>query len=226
MLSQEQIKKVYIDVRYNVNCQTNIRQRDDKKMLENKKSYSIFKGIFYAIILYTLLWWLPVFGVMISGYVAGRKAGSPMKGIFAVLIPASAFIILIYILTKYPVVYVLHAQYLKNMIMFAYVSLGSLTSYVSNFEGFLHYIPDTLLIFVIFGYVGGILSQHIQDEANNSENRKIKEWNKHPEPLDNNFVEEIVEKPKVHPLIKKAVRQKHNEFKKRKKEEEPGIDTL
>jgi hypothetical protein len=196
------------------------------KMINIKKPYGVLKGMLYAVIIYALLWWIPVFGPMISGYVAGRKSGSPVKGLFAVLIPASILIIFIYILSTYHLVYTLHAEYLKNVFLFIYVPLNALSNYISNFNSFLHYIPPSLLILAIFAYIGGIMSLHVQNEGVNSENKKIKEWQKHPEPIDNNLVEETVEKPKIHPLIKKAVKQKHNEFKKRKKEEELDFETL
>lgn len=195
-------------------------------MIENKKTYSILKGMFYASIIYVLLWWIPVFGPMISGYVGGRKSGSPIRGIISVLIPGAVVIALIYLLSNYQIVYTLHAQGLQNILMFIYIPLNTLSNYIYNFESFLHYIPPIILVLVIFAYIGGIMSLHVQNEGVNSENRRIKEWQKHPEPIGNNFVEEAVEKPRLHPLIKKAVKQKHNEFKKRKKDGEIGIDTL
>jgi hypothetical protein len=196
------------------------------KWNENKKIYSILKGMFYVSIIYVLLWWIPVFGPMVAGYVAGRKSGSPIKGIISVLIPAVAVIAIIYLLSNYQIVYALHAQGLQSIAMYVYIPLNALGNYLSNFENFLHYIPPNILVLVIFAYIGGIMSLHVQNEGLNTDNRKIKEWQKHPKPVENNIVEEPVEKPKLHPLIKKAVKQRHNEFKKRKKEEEIGIDTL
>ena len=37
-------------------------------------------GMWYVFILSILLWWLPVFGQMISGYLGGRKAGNSIPG--------------------------------------------------------------------------------------------------------------------------------------------------
>ena len=196
------------------------------KWKENKKTYSILKGMFYASIIYVLLWWLPVFGPMVAGYVAGRKSGTPIKGIISVLIPAVTVIAIIYLLSNFKIVYALHAQGLQSIVMYVYIPLNALANYLSNFESFLHYIPPNILVLVIFAYIGGIMSLHVQNESLSTDNRKIKEWQKHPKPIENNMVEEAVEKPKLHPLIKKAVKQRHNEFKKRKKEEEIGIDTL
>src|SRR5207245_9527029 len=45
------------------------------------------------LILSFLLWWIQPAGPMIAGYVGGRRAGSPIKGVIAALMPIFAIYI-------------------------------------------------------------------------------------------------------------------------------------
>ena len=49
--------------------------------------FNYWSAVKYGSVLMFLLWWIPIFGPMIAGYVAGRRAGTPLKGVFAVSIP-------------------------------------------------------------------------------------------------------------------------------------------
>ena len=69
----------------------------DSKAIKKKKVYGFWAGVKYTVILSVLLFWIPPFGQMIAGYVGGRKAGSPVKGFFATLIPVF-FVFVIYAL--------------------------------------------------------------------------------------------------------------------------------
>ena len=48
---------------------------------QNKKSYDVSvysqgKGIFYSLIFSIMLWWIPIAGPAIAGYLGGRKSGT------------------------------------------------------------------------------------------------------------------------------------------------------
>ena len=62
----------------------------NKKIRKAKSPFSFWSATKYVLILSILLWWLPVFGQMIAGYVGGRKAGSPWKGLAAAILPVIA----------------------------------------------------------------------------------------------------------------------------------------
>jgi hypothetical protein len=68
---------------------------DEEKKLFKSKERSLLSGIWYVFILSCLLWWLPPFGQMIAGYLGGRKAGSPIKGIIVTIVPAMIILLLI-----------------------------------------------------------------------------------------------------------------------------------
>src|SRR3989337_919678 len=50
-------------------------------------AFSFWSAVKYVTLLSILLWWLPTFGQMIAGYVGGRRAGSPWRGVAAALVP-------------------------------------------------------------------------------------------------------------------------------------------
>lgn len=49
---------------------------------------SIIRAILWMFFLSLILFWLPVFGSLIAGYVGGKKAGGVIRGLLACLIPA------------------------------------------------------------------------------------------------------------------------------------------
>ncbi|OPY34873.1 MAG: hypothetical protein A4E32_00026 [Methanomassiliicoccales archaeon PtaU1.Bin124] len=59
--------------------------------------YSFIGATKYAFVLTFMLWWLPIVGPMITGYVTGRRAGKPWIGILAagIALFAAAFVGLI-----------------------------------------------------------------------------------------------------------------------------------
>ena len=61
--------------------------KEEKRIWIHWKEHNILSGMWYVFILSCLLWWLPVFGQMIAGYIGGRRAGSPTKGILVAIIP-------------------------------------------------------------------------------------------------------------------------------------------
>ncbi|MFA5313894.1 MAG: hypothetical protein WC375_11380 [Methanomassiliicoccales archaeon] len=64
---------------YNIS-ESHKRPKKDKM---DKSPYSILGAIKYAFILTFALWWLPIIGPMIAGYVTGRRAGKAWLGILA-----------------------------------------------------------------------------------------------------------------------------------------------
>jgi hypothetical protein len=141
----------------------------DESRFSGLLTNNIFVGIWYVFILSCLLWWMPLFGPMIAGYLGGRKAGSPMKGIMVAIIPV--FIILLFMIGMdagaFPFLVGIAgvpgaimsgvrslsphaASYLSGM----YTSLGA----AAGFNG------NGLFIIVIFGYIGGMMADMNRQE--------------------------------------------------------------
>ena len=47
---------------------------------KERGKYSWKSSLVIALVATLLLWWLPIFGPMVSGYVSGRTSGSKYKG--------------------------------------------------------------------------------------------------------------------------------------------------
>lgn len=56
--------------------------------MDEKESGSIIVGSIWMIVLSVLLFWLPVVGPLLAGWVGGMKAGGVGSGIMAVFLPA------------------------------------------------------------------------------------------------------------------------------------------
>ncbi|MEM4277431.1 MAG: hypothetical protein QXQ13_08130, partial [Thermoplasmata archaeon] len=60
---------------------------EGKRFRSTKVVYSFWSASKYVLVLSLVLWWLPMFGQMIAGYVGGRRAGGPWKGVAAAILP-------------------------------------------------------------------------------------------------------------------------------------------
>jgi hypothetical protein len=67
----------------------------ERTVIHHAARYGIVRGMTWTVILSALLFWLPLVGPGIAGYVGGRKAGGPLRGVIAVLIPAMVMFVLI-----------------------------------------------------------------------------------------------------------------------------------
>ncbi|MEM4588597.1 MAG: hypothetical protein QXL73_01160 [Thermoplasmata archaeon] len=149
-----------------------------------------------------LLWWLPLFGPMISGYVVGKRSENAKYGAFSTSIPAITFFIISYLI---------HIHYLTiplilfpsnvdptGMLKYINNTENIIVFYLGNYLYFLKYAPPYFAIMIIFGIVGGALAKPENEFKVNKKRPQLKEYK--------------IEKPKnIHPLIKKALKQKKQE---------------
>lgn len=139
--------------------------------VKQKKIYGFWKGVWYTAVLSLLLFWLPPFGQMVAGYVGGRKAGTPLKGVLATLLP------MMFIFTLALVSYLGYfvspigrflgipgeaAGYLSNALPVFGPVFGFMAEYLGTFiSSSIQFLVYPYVLTVLFGYVGGILSlQH------------------------------------------------------------------
>jgi hypothetical protein len=59
---------------------------------------SILSAMFWMFLISILLFWLPVIGPLIAGFVGGRKAGGVGSAILAVFLPGIIFFVLLFFL--------------------------------------------------------------------------------------------------------------------------------
>ncbi|MBD6956305.1 MAG: hypothetical protein ACP5G5_03450 [Thermoplasmata archaeon] len=165
-----------------------------------KFTVNTFLGFF----LIAMLWWLPLFGPMISGYVVGRRSENAKYGAIATGIPAVTFFILSYLIyTGYIIIPVItFPSNLDPSGILAYINgmEYAVSKYLGNYFYFLKYAPPYFAIMIIFGIVGGALA------------KPQEEFNKRPKKVPQ-LKEYTLEKPKgVHPLVKRAMKQKKHEI--------------
>src|SRR3989304_431970 len=68
--------------------------------MHGRPPFSFLSAVKYVTILSILLWWLPTFGQMIAGYVGGRRAGSPWRGVAAALVPVLLIFVGLYVVDQ------------------------------------------------------------------------------------------------------------------------------
>ncbi|UCG68559.1 MAG: hypothetical protein JSV09_12225 [Thermoplasmata archaeon] len=135
----------------------------EERKFSSWREHNVISGMWYVFILSCLLWWLPVFGQMIAGYVGGRKAGSPIKGIFVAIIPVFIIILLMVCMDLGLLPFVGALAGIPTMVM------NGIRSFSPNAASYLSGIYDSLkplvglngngfLIIVVFGLIGGMMA--------------------------------------------------------------------
>ncbi len=130
--------------------------------------YSVRVATVFCMILSALLWWIPVLGPAVAGYVCGRKTGSFVKGTICSLISGVVLMLVIWGLSAWILG---HGGYPEIPADEAASSLtgilGAAAAYLSTFfvEGTSSLNLLNLGIVTAFGAVGGILSRQMRKEA-------------------------------------------------------------
>jgi hypothetical protein len=150
---------------------------EGRRLKGAKVAYSFWSSVRYTFILSLLLWWLPIFGQMIAGYVGGRRAGSPWRGVAAALIP---------VMIIFAIMAAIEAGWIPTVffgIDFAPAALlGAIAAHLPLVEPYLNFTLmyfssfldaiqtttslrlDSYIITVAFAYIGGILSDQTRRE--------------------------------------------------------------
>ena len=146
-------------------------------------TYDFWSGVKYILILSALLWWLPLFGPILSGYVGGRRTGGPNKGLVAAilalglvgavhyaftqaLIPAS-------IMTLLEMPSSVLASAYQRPLLAPYVRFLQLywSAFFTEILGGLPFSPNSYILTIIFAYVGGVISEDKKREISEAEGK-------------------------------------------------------
>jgi hypothetical protein len=136
---------------------------EEKRIWINWKEHNILSGMWYVFILSCLLWWLPVFGQMIAGYIGGRRAGSPTKGILVAIIPVFIIMLLFIGMDVGVLPFLVSLAQVPGMIMNGLQSISpNAAAYVGGiFEGLQPLVglnANGFLIVIVFGLIGGMMA--------------------------------------------------------------------
>ena len=138
--------------------------------------HNFWSGVKYIIMLSFMLWWLPVIGQMVAGYVGGRRAGSPIRGTIAALIPIDLLLVFnIMIATGYwgsgeqiyaapdtiSSIVATNAPFFFPYLDFSFLYLANI---FSSFEAVLAFEPSAYFIVVVFATLGGLMADQNRKE--------------------------------------------------------------
>ncbi len=150
---------------------------EEAKKFGGPAPFSFWSAVKYTFTLSILLWWLPVFGQMIAGYVGGRRAGGPLKAVLAALIPVFVFFIISNLVRIGVIPTVIFGVNLTpTAILTAIVSyvpvvqpyLQFASMYLNSFFASLNTMADlgldAYIITIAFAYVGGVISEQHRKE--------------------------------------------------------------
>jgi hypothetical protein len=139
------------------------------KGLESKRG--VKRGAFWIVALSLLLFWIPVLGPAVAGYVGGRKAGTPLRALFAAVIPImGAFAALAAVAASTSTVPAL----VRHFVEAGYSGvLGSLpfdfpilAYMLGNLAAVMRAGPDSLFLLLAFALAGGAMSEmRIQERS-------------------------------------------------------------
>ncbi len=144
-------------------------------MVMKKYPYSVGTAISYAVILLLTLWWLPILGPIIIGYITGRKAGGPVKGVVAMSIPILLYFAFIFALVQgwIHIPSIFSTNFVGNLMgVFASLPVFSFLNYIDTtlnvamnvgayFQHYLYYAPPSFFIMLSFAFIGGAVSRMV-----------------------------------------------------------------
>jgi len=150
---------------------------EGKRLKSTKVVFSFWSAAKYVLILSLVLWWLPMFGQIIAGYVGGRRAGGPWKGVAAAIVPVVG---IFGVMTAFEngwfpthiggiaIAPAAIGAALTNGIPFLSPYLQFSQEYVGSFvdtlAGASPYGINTYVLTVAFAYVGGVLAEQNRRE--------------------------------------------------------------
>lgn len=129
----------------------------------NLRERPVLVGIWYVFILSCLLWWLPLFGPMIAGYIGGRKAGSPLKGIMVAIIPVFIILLLLIgidvgLIPGLGAVVAIPSMLMSGIQSISPTGASYLSGMYDSLGGVVGVNGNGFFIVVIFGYIGGMMA--------------------------------------------------------------------
>jgi hypothetical protein len=146
-----------------------------ERMHHAKPPFSFPSAVKYVAILSVLLWWLPTFGQMIAGYVGGRRAGSPWKGVLAALVPVAIIYLLVFAAQQGFFGSAAAVGTIPGNIASAAVAIPVVGEYVAFVMEYLTNFFEALtttaayglngfLVTLVFAYIGGIFAEQARRE--------------------------------------------------------------
>lgn len=143
---------------------------------DSNSAYDVKSATWLTFILSFLLCWIPIIGQMVAGYIGGRRAGSPARGVFATTVAVAAVLGILLILSVglFSIDGLLSGDAEAKVTAIGETSpilggvLASGLSYLGAFytsTGEISINFELYLITIAFGFIGGILADQSRKEA-------------------------------------------------------------
>jgi hypothetical protein len=186
---------------------------------KEKSRHSMKSSVVIAFVATILLWWLPIFGPMISGYVSGRASGSKYMGLISTAIVAGIIGISSMIFTYIVPVPTYVTAYLGSTIVSQIHTVSPYGAWLittvgvlfTSFSSYLTFFPPNWAVLIAFGFLGGAMSELlVRDTERKSVLAPRHRGHNDASALSPKEVDyEPVQKP--HPLIRKIMKHKQAE---------------
>ena len=145
-----------------------LRQSLRKIIDIDNEVYSTRMAFIFCLGLSAFLWWIPVVGPAITGYICGRKTGSMMKGFMCSLMAGVVLLLMVKGMSALLLVHGGYPNVSADEAAKAFVGVtGSVADYLKTFftpgTPYLNYMG--LGVSTLFGGIGGILSRQMRKET-------------------------------------------------------------
>jgi len=128
--------------------------------------YDLKLATVFCLVLSAMLWWIPIFGPAVAGYVCGRKSGSMIKSMICAAVAGLSLLAIVWLLSCVLLTSGTSASECAAGMSGIYGMIGS---YLQTFyiEGTYRLNFSSLGMVVVFAGVGGILARQIRMETAN-----------------------------------------------------------
>jgi len=145
----------------------NLRNKIESSSHEEEKIYSQSAGIAYGIFFGILLWWIPIAGPSIAGYLSGRKSGKPSAALISSLVSSAVIMFLALLFapwTSGPLAaagayFSTGVLHLSSSGFIVNGFLGGVYSSYAFVKSFALILPGSLVLLNVFSLVGGAQSE-------------------------------------------------------------------
>ncbi len=146
-------------------------KKDQKEIL----IYSQSRGMLYTFMFSIMLWWIPIAGPAIAGYIGGRKSGSTSKALVSSLVSTSLLVMITLLLAPFQAGFMGGASsyFSKGVLTLSQSNLiaysGLLTDLYTGYglvKTFSLIVPGSLVLLNVFSYTGGFISRLKTQEEN------------------------------------------------------------
>jgi len=147
--------------------------------------HGFWEGLKYIVFLSLVLWWLPIIGQAIAGYVGGKKSGSTFRAVMAALVPVDIILIINICLHVgwipgdfWGAVYIPAAvtAFAQSSAPFLLPYIGLSGFYLSGYVGSIFSVsvlePSLYLVVVGFAFIGGALYEYRRPVEAGASDRK------------------------------------------------------